>query len=89
MVKRGTYYKADGEAMHGLPATEAAQRYYLEKGFTLTPPETPLTPAPVSESPPPSEPQGEFVCEVCGRSDFKARIGLIGHMRTHRKEEKE
>ena len=66
MVKRGTYYKADGEAMPGLPMTEAAQRYYLEKGFSLTPP----------------RPQAELVCEKCGRSDFKARIGLIGHERT-------
>lgn len=88
MVRRGTYYKQDGEPMHGLPMTEAAQRYYLEKGFTLTPPGTPLTPPP-PESSLSSEPQGEFVCEICGRDDFKARIGLIGHQRVCKKEDNE
>lgn len=80
MVKRGTYYKADGEAMHGLPATEAAQRYYLEKGFTLTPPGEPREPEAEGS------PEPKFVCEICGRDDFTARIALIGHMRSHRKE---
>jgi len=35
---RATYYKPDGEPMHGLPADPFSMKKYLKRGFTLEPP---------------------------------------------------
>jgi hypothetical protein len=73
---KATYYTRDGRALPNLPADPMSMQCYLARGFTLTPPANPVVQA-VPE---------RFVCLTCGRDDFKAHIGLVSHMRTHKKE---
>lgn len=79
---KATYYtrnKNTGEVveMRNLPADPYSLHHYLAKGFVLD--KSQLKPQAVGL---PQE--GEFVCEVCGKS-FKAQIALRGHMRSHKK----
>lgn len=58
-------------AMPGLPADPYSLERYVKKGFK-----------PRLED----FEQGEFTCSICGK-EFKAQIGLTGHMKSHTKKE--
>lgn len=70
-----TYYTPDGRAIPNLPADPYSMRRYLNKGFTLAPPQGNGA----------AESKAKLICERCGRSDFKARIGYISHTRSCKK----
>lgn len=77
---RATFYRiVNGEVSEcpDLPADALSMGHYLAKGFTLTRPE--LKSQTVAQAR-----EGEFVCQVCGKS-FNKRIALIGHSRKHDK----
>jgi hypothetical protein len=69
---KATYYKPSGEAMPNLPADAYSMQRYLRRGFSLVPPKKTTS----------------LVCDVCGAGPFGAPIGLTGHKRTHKKENK-
>lgn len=79
---KATYYKPSGEAMPNLPADPWSMKRYLARGFTLEPPKQAITAPSSSAAGAPAE---KLVCPICGRDDFKAKIGLIGHKRSHEK----
>lgn len=69
---KATFYKQDGTPMPNLPADPRSMQRYLSRGFTLIPPAKPTN--------------GDLVCAECGAGPFKAKIGLVSHGRTHKKE---
>lgn len=78
---RATFYtrnRKTGEIveMPNLPADPYSMEHYLRKGFVLD--KSQLKPQAVEQSQ-----EGEFVCEVCGKS-FTAKIALLGHQRSHK-----
>jgi len=77
---RAKYYsrnRDDGHIVeHNLPADPYSLEHYLNKGFVLNPQDLkPQADAKAQE--------GEFVCEVCGKT-FSKRIALLGHSRSHK-----
>jgi len=73
---KATYYKLEhGEIVEcpNLPADARSIKRYLARGLVLD-----------KEQLIPQAKEGNFVCEACGRN-FKSKIALIGHSRTHQK----
>jgi hypothetical protein len=66
---KADYITADGRILRGLPADSYHLQRYLSRGFKLVGTKK-------------SEPL--LVCEICGK-EFKHKIALAGHMRTHLK----
>ena len=64
------FVNREGQIIHGLPADSYHMNRYLSRGLK-----------PIIEN---SKPQNDFVCEVCGK-EFKQKIALSGHKRTHTK----
>lgn len=77
---RLTYYSRNKDngliVTHNLPADPYSLNHYLGKGFVLN--QSDLKPQAVEQSQ-----EGDFVCEVCGKS-FTKRIALLGHSRSHK-----
>jgi len=90
-VPKLTYYKPNGEALPNLPADPYHMKRYLDRGLTLRLPVNPVKtvgqPVGVTPLPLPSVglPQDKIICETCGK-EFKSKLGLIGHSRSHKKE---
>lgn len=66
-VERMDFVNKEGELLPNLPADPYHLARWKLRGFKVAPPREP-------------EP---LKCESCGKGPFKAKIGLMGHMRTH------
>ncbi len=66
---RGTYYRADGEALPNLPANPSSMRRYLDRGLSLCPPKNS---------------NQQYICSDCNFKATSA-FGLQAHQRKHQR----
>lgn len=82
-IPRMTFYKADGTPLENLLADAYHMKRYLERGFTIAPPEKKEESSKLNKTL--TADKLEFVCETCGKG-FSKKVALVGHSRSHKKE---